>query len=169
MDLGFIRGPKKLKEAVTQELSQKQPTVQLSHDGYSAYLLIIDAATRYTWCFPLRSRSPPLKLIDKFLTKHGQADKLRTITTTPNGLLHKSSSFTDICHKYGYLREPHTLDNDLLQDITAMGLECPRYYIRTDNGNELAGSEEFCAVADKHHYIVETTAPDSSSQNGLGE
>ena len=50
-----------------------------------------------------------------------------------------------------------------------MGLEQPRFYIRTDNGNELAGSAAFRHVVDKHRYTLETTAPDSSGQNGMAE
>jgi hypothetical protein len=47
MDLGFRRGPKNLQEVL-------QGTVLKSHDGFSSYLLIIDAATRYIWVFLLK-------------------------------------------------------------------------------------------------------------------
>ena len=53
--------------------------------------------------------------------------------------------------------------------MTELGLEQPRYTIRTDNGTDLAGSQEVLQVAAKHGYTVETTAPDSSSQNGMAE
>jgi hypothetical protein len=53
--------------------------------------------------------------------------------------------------------------------MTELGLEQPRYTIRTDNGTELAGSQDFRNVANKHGYTTETTAPDSSSQNGMAE
>ena len=36
-------------------------------------------------------------------------------------------------------------------------------------GGELAGSNAFHEVVGKHNYVLETTAPDSSSQNGKGE
>jgi hypothetical protein len=59
MDLGFIRVPKIIKDENGQSKTTKTTTAQLSHNGYSAYLIIVDAATRYVFCFPLKSRSPP--------------------------------------------------------------------------------------------------------------
>ena len=168
MDVGFIRGPQNLSELISREATTPGNTTIFSHDGYSAYLLIIDAATRYIFCFPLKSKSPPIDIIDKFLAKHGPA-KRKLITTTTNGLLHKSTSFTDVCTKYGYDKSHHQLADNPTQDIQMLGIEQPRYYVRTDNGNELAGSAEFRQTVDKHGYIVETTAPDTSSQNGLPE
>jgi hypothetical protein len=168
MDVGFIRGPDNLTENIQGNNRKKTPTMQKSHDGYTAYLLIIDAATRYIFCFPLQSKTPPLKLIDAFLSKNGQAKK-GVITTTPEGYLHKSTRFQDLCKKYGYSKQSQPLHDDLLQDIPLLGLEQPRYTIRTDNGNELAGSENFRSLVQEHRYTLETTAPDTSSQNGLGE
>ena len=40
--------------------------------------------------------------------------------------------------------------------------------IRTDNDGEFV-TEELRKTADKHGYIMETTSPDKSSQNGLAE
>jgi hypothetical protein len=91
------------------------------------------------------------------------------ISTHPNGLLHKSSSFKQVCEKYGYHHASHELLDSPLHELQTMGLEQPRFYVCTDNGNELAGSEAFRHVVDKHQYILETTAPDSSGQNGLVE
>jgi hypothetical protein len=63
--------------------------------------------------------------------------------------------------------------NDLLDinpfNMVELGLEQPQYTIRTDNGTERAGSQEVRNVANKHGYSIETTAPDSSSQNGMAE
>jgi hypothetical protein len=72
MDLGFIRGPKSLQE-VLQDGAVPKDTVLKNHDGFSSYLLIIDAATRYIWVFLLKSEDPPIAIIDQFLTKHGTA------------------------------------------------------------------------------------------------
>jgi hypothetical protein len=47
--------------------------------------------------------------------------------------------------------------------MAELGLEQPRYTIQTDNGTELAGSQEIRSVADKHGYSVEATAPDAST------
>jgi hypothetical protein len=150
MDIGFVRGPKNLKEIMGDTHVAPQATSQLSHDGYSAYLLIVDAASRFIFCFPLKSKSPPIDLIDKFLSRHGRAKaKLNESTSTglistdPNGLLHRSSSFKEVCKKYGYHQASHELLDSPLHELQTMGLEQPRFYVRTDNGNELAGSEAF--------------------------
>ena len=42
-------------------------------------------------------------------------------------------------------------------------------YIRTDQGGELAASNVFQSLVKKHNYVLETTAPDSSFQNGIVE
>jgi hypothetical protein len=168
MDLGFIRGPKTITDSKGTTKTTKTTTAQLSHDGYSAYLIIIDAATRYVFCFPLKTRSPPIALIDRFLSQNGRAHTSR-ITTMPNGLLHKSNSFSAVCTKYGYSKNAHKIIDGPYEELLSMGLERPRYYIRTDNGNELAGSQAFRETANNHDFLVETTAPDSSSENGLSE
>jgi hypothetical protein len=89
MDLGFIQGPKMIKDDNGISCPSKTQTAQHPHDGYSAYLIIVDAATRYVLWFPLKSRSPPLALIDKFFSKNGHPSR-RVISTSPNGLLHQS-------------------------------------------------------------------------------
>jgi hypothetical protein len=38
-----------------------------------------------------------------------------------------------------------------------------------DNGGELAGSDEFQTKFGEHGYILETTSPNASSQNGLAK
>jgi hypothetical protein len=168
MDVGFVQGPQNLKELLCDSYVTPQSTTQLSHDGYSSYLTIIDAASRFIFCFPLKSKSPPIGLIDKFLAKHGRPNANR-ISTNPNGMLSKSRSFAEVCKKYGYHHETHALLDSPLHELQTMGLEQPRHYIRTDNGNKLAGSEAFRRVVDKHNYTLEVTAPDSSGQNGLAE
>jgi hypothetical protein len=40
--------------------------VVLSYDGFSSYLLIVNEATRYIWCFLTKSKEPPLDLLDTF-------------------------------------------------------------------------------------------------------
>jgi hypothetical protein len=61
--------------------------------------------------------------------------------------------------------------------ITTVDLFLQRYslkdgtqrYIRTNLGGELANSAAFQELVAKHGYILETTGPDASSQNGCGE
>jgi hypothetical protein len=168
MDLGFIRGPKTVKDDNGNTRTTQEQMAQHSHDGYSAYLIIVDTATRYVFCFPLQLCSPPLALPDKFLNKNAHPNR-RLISTTPGGLLHKSKSFAELCKKYGYSKNAHKILDDPYEDLLSMGIEQPRYFICTDNGNELAYSKDFRQLASNHEFIVETTAPDSSSENGLAE
>jgi transposase InsO family protein len=164
MDLGFIRGPNNLPDVIKNSATPTF-TSQLSHDGYNAYLLIIDAASRYIFCFLLKSKSPPVQIIDQFLAKHGRASN-KIITTSPDGALHKSTSFKATCRQYGF--EPDT--NDLPDNLmTELHLEQHRYTVRTDNGTELAGSQEIHQTINNHGYAMEVTAPDASSQNGMAE
>jgi hypothetical protein len=123
MDLGFIRGPKIAKDGTGRPTPTRTQTAQLSHDGYSAYLLIIDAASRYVFCFPLKSRSPPITLIDRFLNQHGRAKQRLTISTTPDGLLHKSTSFNEVCEKYGFAKNAHKIVDANYDDLISMALE----------------------------------------------
>jgi hypothetical protein len=85
------------------------------------------------------------------------------ITTTNGGILHKSKTFNTICINKGY----QTNTADLLEnlDFESAGVESLHHTIRTDNGGELAGSEDFRQVVGEHGYILETTAPDASNQN----
>jgi hypothetical protein len=135
MDLGFIRGPKNLQEVLHNGATPKE-TIIKSHDGFSSYLLIDDAATRYIWTFLLKGKDPPIAIIEQFLNKHGTGLK-GTITTTTGGLLHKSKTFNTICINNSY----QTNTVDLLEhlDFESAGVESPHHTIRTDNGGELAG------------------------------
>jgi hypothetical protein len=136
-------------------------------EPYNSYLLIVDAASRYLWAFLLKNKDPPIELIDKFLSKHGTAKRETLITTAPDGLLAKSMSFANLCVKQGYSATPHTYEYEL--EAYTPAPNCPHHTIRTDNGGELAGSEDFRQITGSHGYILETTAPDTSNQNGLVE
>jgi hypothetical protein len=47
--------------------------IVLSYDGYSAYLIIVDSASRQVWVFLTASKSPPIAIMRAFLTKFGLA------------------------------------------------------------------------------------------------
>lgn len=164
MDLGFVSGPKNLQQ-VTTDGATPQQTIKTDRTGHVAYLLIIDAATKYIWAFLLKEKAPPLNLIDQFLSRHGQAMTHRLITTNPSGLLHCSNTFQSLVKARGY----NTATRNIIPDMDPTGLEQPRYTVRTDNGGELAGSTKFGATIARHGYVLETTAPDASSMNGLAE
>jgi len=69
---------------------------------------------------------------------------------------------------------PLTKDSFFLDDncVTASPLgitEDTHYTIRTDNGGELAGSSRFTQTIVDHNYVLETIAPDGSTQNSISE
>jgi hypothetical protein len=163
MDLGFIPGPSNLEDVIKNGATP-QKTLMKSRAGYEAYLLILDAATRYIWIFLLKGKHPPIAMIAQFLQKHGTAQK-GIITTTPEGLLDKSRSFETVCQERGYTNAALAVDINFEDS----GLETPRHTIRTDNGGELAGSKDFCQTVANHGYLVKPTAPDASNQTGLAE
>ena len=60
MDIGLIQGPSNLA-AVLARTEKATPKVIESRQGYVCYYLLnIDSKTRYTWTFPLKSKSVPL-------------------------------------------------------------------------------------------------------------
>jgi hypothetical protein len=126
MDYGFFRGPKHLQKRVQRKYgiksiaSLKHKPVIESHEGYVAYLLIVDGHTRQAWVYPTKTKEPPIETVNLFLQRFG------------------------------------------LRDGT-------QRYIRTDQGGELAKSDAFRDIVAKHGYVVESTGPDASSQNGRGE
>ena len=71
MDLGYVSGPANLPEVVKYG-KKPSKTTKPSIDGFEMYLLIIDAASRYIWVFPLKTKEPPLILIEKFLRRFGK-------------------------------------------------------------------------------------------------
>ena len=73
MDLGYICGLDNLPEVVIGDPAG--PLLTKSIDGHVAYLLVIDAATRYIWNFPLLDEHPPLTLIDQFLCRFGNPQR----------------------------------------------------------------------------------------------
>jgi hypothetical protein len=116
--------------------------------------------------FPLNPSPHPSTSLKNFYPNTDKATA-QTISADPKGLLNKSTSFKQVCEKYGYHHAAHELLDNPIEELQIMGLEQPRFYVQTDNGNELAGSEAFQQAVDKHQYNLETTAPDSSGQNGI--
>ena len=69
MDFGFMRSS-------TAEFGRPDPTKDRmveSYDGYSAYLAIVDEASRHLWVFLRKSKEPPLDIVREFLHLHGLA------------------------------------------------------------------------------------------------
>jgi hypothetical protein len=70
MDIGLLRGPSNLA-AVLDRKEEAQTKVIHSRHNFVCYLLVVDRKFRYTWAFPLRSRSVPTDLMRTFLAVHG--------------------------------------------------------------------------------------------------
>jgi len=163
MDLGFIHDSKIIRQGKTT----KRQTLLKDRKGHTAYLIIVDAASKYIWVFPLTSKQPPLNIIKKFLDRHGRAQgkATQTITTTPHGALATSNQFNELLQTRGIQKKEEELDLDF--DTTPP--ESLRHIVRTDNGGELAGSKAFQNLIGEAGYTLETTAPGTSSMNGMAE
>jgi len=102
MDFGFLRAssPEMMRNA-----TKGGDRVVYSHDGYTSYLLIVDEASRYIWVFLTSSKSPPINIINEFLTTHGLADG-GFIRTDQGGELAGSLAFLTACGNHHYKSEP---------------------------------------------------------------
>ncbi len=98
MDFGFFRAS---SPELHQHSTKGGDRVVFSHDGYTAYLLIIDEASRYIWVFLTRSKKPPLNIIKEFLMTHGLPDG-GFIRTDQGGELAGSHAFLNICGESHY-------------------------------------------------------------------
>jgi hypothetical protein len=170
MDSEFIRGPKNLQEVLHNGATPKE-TIIKSQDGFSSYLLIIDAATQYIWTFLLKGKDPPIAIIDQFLNKHGTGIKGMITTTNGSDNQWKLSCTNQRCSTpFASIKATRPTPPTFSKILTLKVLESNHYQtIHTDNGGELAGSEDFRQVVGEHGYILETTAPDASNQSGLAE
>jgi hypothetical protein len=81
MDFGFMRAsaedykwPNKATDRIVH-----------SYDGFSAYLLVIDGASRWVWVFLTATKEPPLKILHAFMSKFGRGNGL--ICTDQGGKL----------------------------------------------------------------------------------
>ena len=78
-------------------------------------------------------------------------------------MLARSNRFQQTCETNGFEVDTHSTEIDFEYIRGDVPLA-----IRTDDGGEFM-TDELRALADKHRYIMETTSPDKSSQNGLAE
>ncbi|KAI2511380.1 hypothetical protein MHU86_2991 [Fragilaria crotonensis] len=110
MDLGFFRGPSNLVEVYDRHAAPLPKLIE-SRQGFVCYLLIIDRCTRYTWIFPLRSKSVPPDLIRLFFQTHGNQNRIvKTLRTDGEGSLAESPKFRSIIAEYGYTLEKTATD-----------------------------------------------------------
>ena len=107
MDFGFMR-------ASTSNYTQPSKTtdrVVASYDGFSAYLLVVDEASRYMWVFLTQSKRPPMEIIDTFLTRFGH-ERGGSIRTDQGGELARSFALSDkVLRSHNYVMEPTGADS----------------------------------------------------------
>jgi len=107
MDFGFMR-------ASTSNYTQPSKTtdrVVVSYDGFSAFLLVVDEASRYMWVFLTHSKSPPIKIIDTFLSRFGH-ERGGSICTDQGGELARSFALSDrVLRSHNYVLEPAGADS----------------------------------------------------------
>lgn len=81
-----------------------------SWDGYSAYLLVVDEASRI-WVFLTKSKEPPIDIVDTFLDRFG-LEKGGSIRSDQGGELARSHGFSDmLLRKHRYVIEPTGADS----------------------------------------------------------
>ena len=101
LDFGFMRA------SSNTFLKTKTGTrVVQSRDGFTSYLIIADAVTRYTWVFLTASKDPPLALVSRFLQEHGLKTGYRAIRVDQGGELCTSDAIRRVFFDAGYSLEP---------------------------------------------------------------
>jgi hypothetical protein len=107
MDFGFMQA----STSIFTQPNKKSDRVVLSYDGFSAYLLIVDGASRYVWVFLTMTKAPPLDIIDLFLSRFGH-DSGGFIRTDQGGELAQSFALLDmVLRSHKYVLDPTGADS----------------------------------------------------------
>ena len=101
MDFRFFRGS-------SWHSKDDQGNLVTSIDGQRSYLIIVDRATRFKWCFHTATKKPPLEEVNSILKKsHLSLINLHcTVRTDQGGELGKSNKFRELIKNCGYIYEP---------------------------------------------------------------
>ena len=150
MDLGFVRGKK-------DDISVR------SHDGYCAYLLIIDHHTRYGWVFLSKNKHPPLATVRYFLNSYGiQGDHgVKIVRTDQGGELANCNAFKQVIEKAGYALEVTGSDNSSQNGIAERPHKTLADMMRTSLENS-GLSPRFWSDALIHSMFVKNRLPHSA-------
>mmetsp|Transcript_12630 Transcript_12630/g.36754 ORF Transcript_12630/g.36754 Transcript_12630/m.36754 type:complete len:1246 (+) Transcript_12630:2039-5776(+) len=108
VDFGFMRASSvSYKPVYTKRgrIDSTQRVVQ-SLDGHVAYLIIVDAVSRYTWVFPTKSKHPPITIITVFLKQFGVPSGYRALRVDQGGEVYASAAFRAAVSQFGYVLEP---------------------------------------------------------------
>jgi hypothetical protein len=101
IDFGFMRA-----SSASFLKTPKATRVVLSHDGFSSYLIIADAYSRYTWVFLTASKDAPVVILAKFLATHGLKTGYRAIRVDQGGELCTSNALRQVFFDANYTLEP---------------------------------------------------------------
>ena len=115
MDFGFLRASSSDYLPSNPHLhpipNLETDRVVESFDGYTAYLLIVDEASRMIWVFLRKSKDPPIDLVSHFLQMYGRSSG-GVVRCDQRGELARSSLFrTTLMEKHLYTVEPTGADS----------------------------------------------------------
>jgi len=103
-DMGFVRGTKYQHRDIDGQLIT-------SMDGYNSYLIVVDRATRYTWIFLSKTKTPPVHLLKGFLQTHGTTQPvIKRIRTDKGGELWGSYELQRTLQELNWVLEPTAPD-----------------------------------------------------------
>jgi hypothetical protein len=107
MDFGFIRAS--TSDYKTPNLATDR--VVESYDGFVAYLIIVDEASKYIWVFLRKSKEPPTDLVSHFLHMYGRKSG-GVIRCDQGGELARSHDFRSrMLENHLYVVEPTGADS----------------------------------------------------------
>jgi hypothetical protein len=106
MDFGFIRS----STDDYRRSNKATDRIILSYDGYSAYLVIVDGASRRVWVFLTTLKDPPLDILSAFMKRF--ASKTGLVRTDQGGELARCGDFrTLLLAEFNYVVEPTGADS----------------------------------------------------------
>ena len=106
MDFGFLRASADDYRRPNKDTDR----IVTSYDGFAAYLLIVDGATRRVWVFLTESKEPPVDICLAFLRNFGNGRGL--IRTDQGGeLAHSEAFIASMLRDRGYVVEPTGADS----------------------------------------------------------
>ena len=100
VDFGFMRA-----SSSDYGATKTGKRIVASFDGFTAYLLIVDATTRYTWVFPTAGKQPPTDILKQHLSRFGRTSGLRVVRMDHGGELYGARAIQDAVLAAGYVIE----------------------------------------------------------------